>query len=100
MKPLQEVGFSGEGGISGWRTSVTSAVFQMGLLPFLPSFCSQPGWEDKYFQWRFRPFALRTEPCNACFPLLLSLPAQWTAVPRKSHYCFLLKPALLLLSCK
>lgn len=34
MKLLQEVGFSGEGEVSGWRTSVTSAALWMGLLLF------------------------------------------------------------------
>lgn len=37
-QPLQEVFFSGKGGICGWRTSVTSATFQMGLC--LPTICS------------------------------------------------------------
>lgn len=81
MKVLREVGFSGKGGISGQSTSVTSAEFQMGLMPFPLFLCSWPGWEEKFFKWRFRPFPLGSEPCNVCFYLIVP---DLTAVPRNS----------------
>lgn len=84
-----------------WLGDIFNTCCVLGRALAFPALSLWLSWlKGAHCKWRFRPFPLRPEPCNACFSLLLLLPAQWTAVPKKSHYCCLLKQTLLLLSCK